>query len=367
MFSTRLLGHVVLFLALAGATSAQSIFLDFEDPASPFGIPSPTYGAGGPAGMWQSVSNASTQNLVDINGVVTPVTLTAGSPPMLEACAHPGTTGGDEALYDDRWFFDPPSVTLTLSGLEAGIYVVHLHLLVASCTPMFSPMSVTIDGASPRTDFVLGTGWTGVPEHGRTYSTQIKHLAAGEDLVLLTSTPQGFCCYTQHCGLQILRYDPPQTFCSGDGSAAPCPCGNSGFPGHGCDNSLATGGARLRVTSGSLSSVSADTIELNASGLPATAPLLYFQGTSQLSGGFGAAFGDGLRCAGGSAVRLATKIASGGASSFPAAGDPPVSVRGMVPPGGGTRTYQVWYRNAAAFCTPSSFNLSNGVQLVWGP
>jgi hypothetical protein len=33
----------------------------------------------------------------------------------------------------------------------------------------------------------------------------------------------------------------------------------------------------------------------------------------------------------------------------------------------GVRTYQAWYRNAAAFCTASTFNLTNGVQLTWGP
>jgi hypothetical protein len=29
------------------------------------------------------------------------------------------------------------------------------------------------------------------------------------------------------------------------------------------------------------------------------------------------------------------------------------------------RMYQVWYRNAAAFCTSSTFNLSNGYRVVW--
>jgi hypothetical protein len=41
-------------------------------------------------------------------------------------------------------------------------------------------------------------------------------------------------------------------------------------------------------------------------------------------------------------------------------------VRGLVA-APGTRTYQVWYRNAAAFCTSSTFNLSNGLQIAWGP
>ncbi len=45
-------------------------------------------------------------------------------------------------------------------------------------------------------------------------------------------------------------------------------------------------------------------------------------------------------------------------------GDPSVSVRGAVS-APATRTYQVWYRNVAAFCTPSTFNFSNGVEVIW--
>jgi hypothetical protein len=93
---------------------------------------------------------------------------------------------------------------------------------------------------------------------------------------------------------------------------------------------------------------------------------LYFQGTTRQNGGAGSAFGDGLRCAGGTIIRLGTKTNVGGASAYPAGGDPSVSVRGSVTVPG-TRTYQVWYRNAATFCTASTFNLSNGVELTWGP
>jgi hypothetical protein len=54
-----------------------------------------------------------------------------------------------------------------------------------------------------------------------------------------------------------------------------------------------------------------------------------------------------------------------GASQYPQPGDPSVSVKGnVVAPG--TRTYQVWYRNAdPAFCTLSTFNLTNGVEVTW--
>jgi hypothetical protein len=93
---------------------------------------------------------------------------------------------------------------------------------------------------------------------------------------------------------------------------------------------------------------------------------LFFQGTALVSGGAGALFGDGLRCAGGSVVRLKTTIASGNAAQYPQAGDPRVSTKGLVV-AAGLRTYQAWYRNAAAFCGPQGFNLTNGWRTVWAP
>jgi hypothetical protein len=94
---------------------------------------------------------------------------------------------------------------------------------------------------------------------------------------------------------------------------------------------------------------------------------LYFQGSAQVAGGNGATFGDGLRCAGGTIIRLGTKTNVGGTSQYPEAGNASVSVRGMNT-AGSVRDYQVWYRNAApAFCTPSTFNLTNAVELTWQP
>jgi hypothetical protein len=366
MNATSAVLRATALLALACAANAQSIYLDFGDPASPWGVPPPTYGAAGPPGTWHGVSAAFTPSLVDVNGLATGASLSVSSLPMLDACDVGGTTGADAALYDDRWFFDPPSLTLTLSGLQPGIYRVHVHLLVANCVPMFQPLSVSIAGAEPPVDTASGSPWPGAPTHGVTYTTQWTRIEAGQDLVIGTQSPQGFCCYTQHGGLQILRYEPPSAFCSGDGSGAPCPCGNVGAAGRGCDNSLATGGALLRAASGGLPSVGADGIELLVGGLPPTAPSLFFQGTARIAGGFGTPFGDGLRCAGGTLVRLGVVTASSGGASLPAPGGTPISVLGAVPPSGGTRTYQVWYRNAAPFCTPDPFNLSNGLAIVWG-
>jgi hypothetical protein len=117
------------------------------------------------------------------------------------------------------------------------------------------------------------------------------------------------------------------------------------------------------IASSGVPSISNDSLVLLGSGMP-NSSALYFQGTTQVGGGAGGTFGDGLRCAGGSVVRLHTKTNVAGASQYPDTGDPSISVKGVVT-APGSRTYQVWYRNAAAFCTPSTFNLTNGVLVTW--
>ncbi len=170
----------------------------------------------------------------------------------------------------------------------------------------------------------------------------------------------------------LLRADcmtgPPATtgtpFCPGDGTGTACPCANNSAPGanEGCLNSVGTGG-KLRANG--LASIANDTLVLHGTQMP-NSSCLYFQGTIQASGGAGSAFGDGKRCAGGTVIRLKTKTNVAGASNFPEAGDPLVSVKGTVT-SPGTRTYQAWYRNAAVFCTPSTFNLTNGLDVSWAP
>jgi hypothetical protein len=55
------------------------------------------------------------------------------------------------------------------------------------------------------------------------------------------------------------------------------------------------------------------------------------------------------------AIRLATRLDGAGASDCAAVGHPRTSVRGLVI-APGRRAHQVWYRNAAPFCTPSTFH-----------
>jgi hypothetical protein len=151
---------------------------------------------------------------------------------------------------------------------------------------------------------------------------------------------------------------PPGTpYCFGDGSGTACPCG-PGAAGNGCPNSVNAAGANLAATGNA--TVGADTLLLTGSGMPATATALYFQGNAQIS----VVFGDGLRCVATNVVRLGTKTNVGGTSAYPAPGDQSISVRGGCAPGD-SRNYQGWYRNAASFCTAATFNLTNGINVVW--
>jgi hypothetical protein len=83
-------------------------------------------------------------------------------------------------------------------------------------------------------------------------------------------------------------------------------------------------------------------------------------------------FGDGVRCAAGTVIRLGIKTTVnsglfGGVASYPQPGDQAITVRGAVPATGAVRLYQAWFRNSAAYCTSSTFNLSNGLRATWLP
>jgi len=159
-------------------------------------------------------------------------------------------------------------------------------------------------------------------------------------------------------------YTPPVVpFCFGDGSGTACPCGNASAVGAGA-GCLGSTGQGAKLSSSGLASVGNDTFVLVCTGLPATATAVFIQGGSQQNGGAGSVFGDGLRCAGMPVVRVHIVRASGGIATYPQGGQTAISVLGGVVPNA-LRHYQTWYRNAASFCTPSTFNLSQGLTVTW--
>jgi hypothetical protein len=162
-----------------------------------------------------------------------------------------------------------------------------------------------------------------------------------------------------------------QSVCLGDGTGAACPCANYGLPGHGCRNSATIRGAEL-TASGS-ASLAFDTLALQSEFEPHNVTSVFLQGNHLIAPVF---FGDGLRCAGGALKRLYVLNANAsGTVAAPIAGAPSISQRssalGDPIDAGNSRVYQVYYRDSnLAFCPEpmgSSFNVSNGVKLLWLP
>ena len=151
-------------------------------------------------------------------------------------------------------------------------------------------------------------------------------------------------------------------FCFGTGLGFLCPCGNGGAAGRGCANSTNVAGALLAATG----TPSADDVVLQGSGMPATSACIYLHGDMTLLPPV--SFGDGLRCTGGTLLRLRVRTNAGGASAFPNSTDTVTLAQrgGVVPGSGALRAYQTYYRNAAAaFCPPETFNVTNGVTITW--
>lgn len=150
---------------------------------------------------------------------------------------------------------------------------------------------------------------------------------------------------------------PGEPFCYGDGSGAVCPCGNLGSAEAGCGNSTGIGAA---LKGNGSDDPFADDLVLVGSQLPPGVPSLFFAGDVPLNGDQGVVFGDGLRCVGGTIVRLEISIASGtgeASSSVPIAGTLGVGL-------GSVTYFQMWYRDPTGPCA-SLFNVSNAFEVHW--
>jgi hypothetical protein len=162
---------------------------------------------------------------------------------------------------------------------------------------------------------------------------------------------------------------PFDNFCFGNGTLpTPCPCGNYGLIGRGCENSSSTGGGLLTADG----EVNPDTVVLTSSNTLPSVLSIFLQGSTEDSNGL--VFGDGLRCVDGVLKRLYITSADGtGTVVAPGPGDPSITVQSAalgdpISPGQ-TRGYQVYYRDPVlGFCSAppgDSWNASNGVRVTW--
>jgi hypothetical protein len=159
------------------------------------------------------------------------------------------------------------------------------------------------------------------------------------------------------------------SFCFGDGTGAPCPCGNNGFTGHGCQNSSGTGGGLL-IASG-VASLANDTLLFTTQNEKPTALSTVNQGDAQI---VAVPFGQGLRCAGGHLKRLYTHSATNGTIMAPIGADAPVHARsaalGDTIIAGSARYYYVYYRDQTVLggCSAgATFNSTQHVAVTWAP
>jgi len=351
-------GLVVLALG-AGPVAGQSFNID----AGSGSVPSVAYGAAaGRPGTWNRVDKALGQPgipltpLVDVEGNATGVSfaLVPVGFASMYSFGHDSPIEGDAAALLEDWIdihSGGPSVgaSIVLTGLSAGSYDVFTY---AAVLDLVTPSVVG--------GMVVTGNWNGDLGWGSTYALHRVEMTGG-NLSLFVQASNTFSGVAALNGMQIVKLDGgSRSLCAG--TNATCPCGNGGSGGAGCASSFNSNGALL-VASG-IGSVSTDSLVLDASGV-SNALVVLVQGSQASQGGVGSAFGDGLLCAGGTLIRLASKIGSGNAVRYPEGPEVPISIRGLLTPAGGTRVYQARYRNAAPFCTSGGFNTTNGVAVSW--
>jgi hypothetical protein len=362
-FTLLVSSSVLLFAASA---SAQSFNVDIQDTTTTFGVPPSTYSAAAGASMagtWnvKNPTNATATVLTDISGAVTTATIakTAGSSFAFNS-NDPATTGDDQALLDDIHDLAQAPVTWVIANLAAGTYTLYCY----TYGPNFSTEMTSVSVNGGPTQQAGGSAFAGFVQ-GNTHTIHSNIVVAAGGSITIVLAPVGAGTFGNFGGLQLEKQPNPTSatpYCFGDGTGTACPCANIGATGNGCASSVNAAGGNLAATGNA--SIASDTFSLNGTGMP-NASALYFQGTTQVAGGAGAQFGDGLRCAGGTIIRLGTKTNVAGASSYPG-GSTPISVKGNNA-AGDVRNYQCWYRNAATFCTNDTFNLTNALNVTWAP
>jgi len=119
------------------------------------------------------------------------------------------------------------------------------------------------------------------------------------------------------------------------------------------------------ITFSGSTSVTANDLELEASGASVSEPGLFYYGTTQTQ----VPFGEGNRCVGGSTVNLWPPTVSDGLGGNSRGIDvTSMAISASVSPivVGGTQNFQYWFRDPAG-AGPNGFNLSNGLSLTFLP
>jgi hypothetical protein len=165
----------------------------------------------------------------------------------------------------------------------------------------------------------------------------------------------------------------PASYLCDPGSAGvlACPCSNPPLgAGLGCDNSAATGGASISAAGSN--SLLSPSLNFTTLGEMPVATTILVQGNAEVSAG--AAFGQGVRCAGGLLSRLYVHQATGGSITAPSGLDLDIPARsfalGDPIAAGQDRWYMAYYRdpNVLGGCSAfATFNSTNTAKVTWLP
>ncbi len=254
------------------------------------------------------------------------------------------------------------TVTGDYTGLASAATLAHVHGPNA-------PLGVN---ASPMVDLVVSGGTSGtISSGGSVTPAEIQSMLDGLTYLNVHNAtfPGG-----EIRGQILLEPTGTTTFCSGDGTTATtCPCtppatvpAPAAAAAHGCANSFDLNGALLKVhgTTSPDNVIFVADLGFNYGGFAVMV-------ASDTPNATGLVSGDGVLCLGGTLVKFGghnagTEGAPAGMWTYPStAQTTPVSVAtGQAP--ATTASYQLMYRNAVAgFCTPDTFNVTNGVQIPW--
>jgi hypothetical protein len=255
---------------------------------------------------------------------------------------------------------DPSTFTIDVAGAQLGMLSSSEALTLIDGFPVSDRLHIDVGGLENSLSMAYQVGYT-----GPTFSSlDITEQYGLYDFATLTSfnwiiSGSGVgAMFIDYTDVEIIASAPGVPFCFGDGTGTACPCLNTGGAGEGCANS---GGSGCSIGSSGSASVAAADLVLTAAQSTTGQPGLFFQGDNAINGGMGVLFGDGLRCAGGSVVRLEVAFSDGSGSS---ATSIDLGAKGGVA-AGDTRHYQYWYRDPSGLPCGSAFNLSNGLTIDW--
>jgi hypothetical protein len=356
---------LLAFPALLAATArAQSFNLDVGDNLILSPTPSNAYGAAaGQTGYWNAVKTPYSVTLKDLTGTLTSVTTSSTDSSSFNMPVF--AMNDDQNLMYDVQDVNQFSgvISWTISGLSNGSYRLYTYAWAPENTGALTLIDVPGSSDGPQT---VGGMWTGSPHvHLITYA--LHHITISNGTITVNAS--GVNDSGSINGFQIVQDTSSfAAICPGDSTAfPPCPCGNTGMPNHGCDNSAATGGALLTASG----NTSPDTVVLTSSFELPSVPSIFLQGhVNQFPG---AVFGDGVRCVNGTLKRLYQHNATAGVVSAPTGTDLSITARSAalgdpINPGD-TRYYQVYYRDPnLSFCpapTGNSWNVSSGIAISW--